>query len=380
MKYDVVIVGARCAGAATALLLARAGGRVLVVDQGAYGTDTLSTHALMRGAVLLLERWGVLPAIVSAGTPPVRVTTFGYDDERVSVSIEPRFGVTALYAPRRLLLDRVLVDAATASGAEFEYGVHVEDIRVDETGRVRGIAAGRLGPIDADLVIGADGLRSKIASRVGAPTIVEGQHASGVLYSYWANLPAEEFYWGFRPGIGVGFIPTNDGASCVFVAVRAERFADEVRGHALTAYERWLDEAVPEFRSRFEGARRVDHIHGFGGHRGLIRTGAGSGWALVGDAAYFKDPITAHGITDALRDAELLARAITQGSEAAMASYETTRLDLSRSLFQISDEIASFAHPNAEMQALHRALSKEMSREVKALAALPPATMKAHAH
>ncbi len=111
-KYDAVIVGARCAGAATALLLARAGARVLVVDKGAYGTDTLSTHALMRGAVLQLARWGVLPPIVSAGTPPIRSTTFSYVEEDVTVAIEPRYGVDALYAPRRTLLDRSLVDAA----------------------------------------------------------------------------------------------------------------------------------------------------------------------------------------------------------------------------------------------------------------------------
>src|SRR5688500_14573941 len=142
--FDAVIVGARCAGAATALLLARAGARVLVVDKGAYATDTMSTHALMRGAVLQLHRWGVLPAIVAAGTPPVRSTTFSYADEDVTIAIEPRLGLDALYAPRRTLLDRVLVDAAMASGAEFAYGVRVDDIDVDDHGRVRGIVAGAL--------------------------------------------------------------------------------------------------------------------------------------------------------------------------------------------------------------------------------------------
>ena len=116
---DIVIAGARCAGAATALLLARAGARVLVVEKGVYGTDTLSTHALMRGAVLQLHRWGVLPAIVDAGTPAVRSTRFAYPSQDVTVAIEPRQGVDALYAPRRVLLDRVLVDAASNAGAEF---------------------------------------------------------------------------------------------------------------------------------------------------------------------------------------------------------------------------------------------------------------------
>src|SRR5262245_52176240 len=165
--FDAVIVGARCAGAATALVLARAGARVLVVDRGVYGSDTLSTHALMRGGVLQLDRWGLLPAIVAAGTPPVRTTTFSYVEHDVTVAIEPRHGISALYAPRRTILDRVLVDAARASGAEIEHGVRVDDVRIDDDGRVRGIRSDRLGEVDADIVIGADGLHSTIARCVG---------------------------------------------------------------------------------------------------------------------------------------------------------------------------------------------------------------------
>src|SRR5690242_13720224 len=138
MKFDAVIVGARCAGAATAMLLARAGARVLLVDKGAYGTDIVSTHALMRGAVLQLHRWGVLPAVIDAGTPPIRSTTFSYVSSDISVQIEPKFDVTALYAPRRALLDRLLVDAAIASGAEVRYGVHVDNVMVERDGRVSG--------------------------------------------------------------------------------------------------------------------------------------------------------------------------------------------------------------------------------------------------
>ena len=116
----------------------------------------------------------------------------------------------------------------------------------------------------------------------------------------------------------------------------------------------------------------MEPIRGFGGHVGFIKRGAGEGWALVGDAGYFKDPATAHGITDALRDAELLARAIIKGTPAAFADYETMRLDLSRRLFELTDDIASFVWTDTELQALHRAFSAEMSREVRALAALDP--------
>src|SRR5262245_15678266 len=190
MRVDAVVVGARCAGAATAMLLARAGARVVLVDKGLPGTDTLSTHALMRGGVLQLHRWGILPSIVAAGTPAVRSTTFSYSEHDVVVPIEPRSGVEALYAPRRVLLDRTLVDAAEASGVDVQYGVRVDDVIVDDRGRVRGITAvvgGVRQRIDAEIVIGADGLHSTIAQRVGAARKVEGRHATAVLYSYWEN-------------------------------------------------------------------------------------------------------------------------------------------------------------------------------------------------
>ena len=375
MKVDAVIVGARCAGAATALLLARAGARVLMVDKGVYGSDTTSTHALMRGAILQLHRWGVLPAIVAAGTPPVHSTTFSYPLQDVTVPIEPRFGVDALYAPRRALLDRTLVDAAVDSGAEVTYDVRMDGVIIDNHARVRGITAvagGRRHRIEADIVIGADGLHSTVAQHVGAPRVVEGRHAAGALYSYWENLPVDGYYWRFQAGASIGAIPTNDGATCVFASLPSGRFRSEIQGDASSAYRRVIREVSTELDGRLDEARQVEPIRGFGGHVGFIKRGSGNGWALVGDAGYFKDPATAHGITDALRDAELLARAIMKGTTAAFADYEATRHDLSRRLFELTDDIASFAWTDTELQALHRAFSAEMSREVRALAALDP--------
>ena len=371
-KFDVVIVGARCAGAATALLLARAGARVLVVDKGVYGSDTVSTHALMRGAVLQLARWGVLPAVVAAGTPPVRSTTFSYSTGDTTVAIEPRYGVEALYAPRRTVLDRILVDAAMESGVEFEYGVQVRDIRMDGRGRVRGIEAGRLGLLEAGLIVGADGLHSTIARLVGAWPLFVAHHRTGVLYGYWENLPADGFYWGYRPSASVGVIPTNGNASLVFVSWPSQKFEQTVRGDVPGAFRRLIRETFPVLDDKLATARPVERIRGFGGHIGFIRKSAGNGWALVGDAAYFKDPLTAHGITDALRDAEFLARTILRGTPEAWSDYETTRLELSKPLFDLTDKIVSFEYQDTELQALHRAFSSEMNREVKAIAAWEP--------
>ena len=376
MTVDAIVVGARCAGAATAMLLARGGARVVLVDKGAYGTDMLSTHALMRGGVLQLQRWGVLPEVVASGTPAIHSTTFCYAESDTTVLIEPKYGVPALYAPRRTLLDRLLVDAAFKSGVDIRYGVRVDDVKVDSRGRVTGISTvegGRRCDLEADIVIGADGLHSTVARQVGAPRIAQGRHATGVLYGYWEGLSADEYRWWFKPGVSMGSIPTNDGATCVFVSVPSARFRDEVRGNAAAAYTRLIHQISPSFAERLRDSVRVEPVRGFAGHRGFIRRGSGPGWALVGDAGYFKDPSTAHGITDAFRDAELLARAILRGTTAAFAEYEATRLDLSRILFEVTDEIASLAWTDAEVQSLHRAFSTEMSRELRALAALPPA-------
>ena len=166
-RYDVVIAGARCAGAATALLLARQGLRVLVVDRGQYGTDTLSTHALMRGALVQLREWGVLSALEAAVTPLVRSTSFHYADREVRIPIKPRGGVPGLMAPRRFLLDRTLVDAARAAGAEVVYGLRVADLVRGNGGPVTGVELedgnGTLHRVAAYLVIGADGMRSTVA-------------------------------------------------------------------------------------------------------------------------------------------------------------------------------------------------------------------------
>jgi len=224
------------------------------------------------------------------------------------------------------------------------------------------------------MVIGADGLYSTVARRVRASTIVEGRHSTGVLYSYWTGIPQSGYYWKFRQESSIGAIPTNNGATCVFASVPSRRFRDVVRGDLRNAYRQWIRITAPSFDAMLDDAECVEPIRGFGGHVGFIKRSTGPGWSLVGDAGYFKDPLTAHGITDALRDAELLARAIMIGTDSALAGYETTRHDLSRRLFELTDEIASFAWDDDSVQSLHRAFSAEMSREVRALAALEPVT------
>jgi flavin-dependent dehydrogenase len=377
MMHDVVVVGARAAGASTALLLARAGLHVLLVDRGAYGSDTLSTHALMRGGVLQLCRWGVLDSVIAAGTPPVRRATFRYADQVVPMAIKPSHGVSALYAPRRTVLDPILVDAAIAAGAEARFAVAVADVQRDRDGTVTGVVGrhhdGREVRAGARIVVGADGVRSAIAAHVGASFDRVGSGVGSTTYGYWLDVDVDGYQWNFHPDAASGVIPTNDGLVCVFASATPQRIG---RGGAATICE-IVAAADPDLGARLAAAAPPP-TRTFAGLPGYVRRSFGPGWALVGDAGYFKDPLSAHGITDALRDAELLARAVVEildhGIEErdALAGYQATRDALSRELFDVIDVICGHRWSDDEIGDLLLRLSAAMSDEVDVLAGLPP--------
>lgn len=366
-RYDAIVVGARCAGAATALLLARSGMRVLVLDKGTYGSDTLSTHALMRGGVAQLHRWGLLDAIVRAGTPPIRRTSFHYDDGVVDVDIRARGGVDALYAPRRSLLDSILVDAASAAGAVVRHGATVTGV-LERNGRVMGVVAadreGHALELESDLVIGADGVRSRIAGLVGAELRATGRHASALVYGYFEGMEGDAYHWHWRAGVSAGVIPTNEGLANVFVATTPERLGRERERGAGSAFARLLAEAAPGVDALATAERRRGPLRMFLGERGWLRAAYGPGWALVGDAGVFRDPLIAHGISDALRDAELLARAAVRGS---LGDYEAERDAIARGMLEVGDAVASFAWDTARIHELHARLQSEMKTGLRAI-------------
>ena len=379
-RYDVVVVGARAAGAMTAMVLARAGLRVLMVDRGEYGDDTISTHALLRGGVLQLSRWGLLERVVAAGTPPVRVSVFNYGETQVEVPIRPQPGVDALYAPRRTVLDPILVDAALEAGVETRFGVTVTSLLRDRHGRVTGVAgrdgSGSRFAAAARFTVGADGMGSKVAHLAGARVERACTNAAAFIYGYWHGLPDDRYQLFYRPGVAAGTFPTNEGESCVFAAVPRREFRSESRGGVVEAYSRLLDRAAP---GAFEGASlAVARLRVFSARPGFFRRSYGHGWALVGDAGYFKDPITSHGLTDALRDSELLARAIIsaacgEASEGeALAAYQRTRDCLSARLLAITDAVASFSWDLDRIPTLLLELSDSMSDEVRLIRDLEP--------
>jgi len=367
-SYDVIVVGARAAGAATALLLARRGLRVLAVDRAAYGSDTLSTHALMRPAVMLLHRWGVLEQVRASGAPPIRHVTFHYPDEHVPVDLAPSDGIDALFAPRRSVLDRLLVDAARDAGAEVRFGVIVDDLQKDDSGRVVGVVArDELGhPLlpHADLVIGADGIRSVVALAARAPLTRQATAGSTVAYGYFRDIETTGFEWFYAPGASAGVIPTNDDEACVFVGGPMIRF--RTAGTGLTGrFGPLMEEAFPELAARLRTGHLSGRLRGFGGVVGYYRRPWGPGWALVGDAGHFRDPITTHGISDAFRDAECIARVLDGTS--TLAEYEDVRNRVTAALFDVTERIASYDWTMEEIRAHLRGVSSAMKAEMEVL-------------
>jgi flavin-dependent dehydrogenase len=375
--YDVIVVGARCAGSATAMLMARQGLRVLVLDRARYGSDTVSTHALMRGGVLRLQQWGLLHRIAAAGTPPVTRVLFHYPGETVPITLKPAVGVHSLYAPRRTVLDRILADAAMEAGADVRFQTTVTEILRHPSGRVTGVATrdsqDRTFAVSAPITIGADGMRSSVARSVAAPFVRRATSGGAILYGYCDDLPADGYEWFYAPGASVGFIPTNGGQTNVFVGTTTEQMRSLRASGTTEAFDALLRTASLDAWRRVQSARRPRTLRGFAGEPGYLRQAGGPGWALVGDAGAFEDPLSTHGITDAFRDAEILAAAvrdIRSGSAAeatALASYQGKRDELAGELFTVVESIASYRWTTTTVRRLLRDASSAMTEQLEGL-------------
>jgi len=273
------------------------------------------------------------------------------------------------------LLDRVLVDAARQAGAEVRFGCTLTGLTRHHDVRICGAIIqdeeGASHEIASDLVVGADGIGFGVARFTGAPMVWEGQHACAVVYGYYAGLRSTAYYWYYRKGVGAGSIPMNGGLHCVFAAVPPARFRSRVRHDVAAGYEQILAEASGELAASVASWELRGSLCTFPGRRrGFPRQAWGPGWALVGDAGYFKDPLTAHGITDAFRDAELLANATADGTESGFARYAEARESLSHTLFGVTDTIASFAWDLDTIQQHRCTLNTAMKHEVEFLQTL----------
>lgn len=303
-SYDCIVVGARAAGASTALLLARRGARVLVLDSGMLGSDTLSTHFIWPRGARHLEEWGLLSQLRSARTPPIGRIRFDPGYARISAAPP-----VEAWCPRRTVLDRLLVEAAMAAGAEVRHGTRVDGL-LEEGGRVVGVRH-RRGSERAGLVVGADGRHSTVSRLVGAEAVESSPPQTGGFYAYFEGLPTEDAE--FRHGEGhVTYLwPTNDSLTLVYIAVAAPGFprlrANIREGFAAVAAG---DDGV---RERIRCARQVSPARGFTGEGPARRRRTGAGWVLIGDAASFKDPTAGMGISEAFADAAWLGEAAAAG-------------------------------------------------------------------
>jgi flavin-dependent dehydrogenase len=357
-SYDVIVVGARCAGSPTAMLLARKGYRVLVVDRASFPSDTVSTHFVHAPGVAALHRWGLLDQVVASNCPPVHTYSFDFGPFTISGTPRPSDGIATAYAPRRTILDKILVDGAARAGAEVREHFTVEEV-VIENGTVVGIRGhGRDGQSvveRARVVIGADGRNSRVATAVGAEQYNEKPMLMWAYYTYWSGLPIDSFATTIRPDRGWAAFPTNDGLTLVVVGwpnAESTAYKSDVEANYLKTLE-----LAPAFAERVRGAQREERFAG-GAVPNYFRKPYGPGWALVGDAGYDKDPITAQGISDAFRDAELCTEALDAaftGRRAyaeAMADYHQTRDAQVLPIYEFTTQLATMEPPPPEMQQL----------------------------
>jgi flavin-dependent dehydrogenase len=361
--YDAIVVGARCAGSPAAMLLARKGHRVLLVDRGSFPSDTLSCHFLHQPGVARLQSWGLLPEVARSNCPPVRSQLLDVGPFALKGSPAPAGEVTDAYAVRRTVLDKILIDAAARAGAEVRERFSVDELLADD-GRVTGIRGREAGSAAvterARIVIGADGRNSLVARSVAAPSYNVHPSLTCAYYSYWSGVELEAAELYSRPGQMIVAAPTNDGQ--VFVIVywpnaAFHRVRSDIEGSFMSALD-----LAPGLADRIRGGTRSERFRGTGTLPNFYRRPHGDGWALVGDAGYHKDPITALGMTDAFRDAELLADAIDAGLSGrqplntALAEYEWRRNEATGETYETTIQFAQLEPPPAEMQPLFEAL------------------------
>jgi 2-polyprenyl-6-methoxyphenol hydroxylase-like FAD-dependent oxidoreductase len=361
--YDAIIVGARVAGSPLAMLLARKGYRVLLLDKTTFPSDTISTHHIHQPGVARLKRWGLLEKVRASNCPPTTQIRFDVGPFALVGTPPPAEGNAEAYAPRRRVLDKILADAALASGVELRESFSVTELKSSD-GTVTGIVGrdreGRAVTEKARIVVGADGARSFVAEKVQAPVYFDRGMLTCNYYSYWSGVPLEGVELYAREGQMIVADKTNDGLVMVTVVWPKEAF-NRVRSNIEPEFMRSLDEHAPALAERLRAGRREERFAGSGILPNRFRKPYGKGWALVGDAGYVKDPITAQGITNSFSHAELLAEALDESFSGrremtdALAGYERRRNEEVMAMFEHTCQLARLAPP-PELRSLLEAL------------------------
>ena len=360
--YDTIIIGARCAGAATALLLSQQGHKVLLVDRAAVGSDIPHGHFVHRGGTAKLQAWGVLDKL---DCPLVTTVVMGMGEGEPLTGTDLYFGdVPFGVGPRRRVLDKLLVETAVAAGVELRDQVVVEDFRCDGD-QIRGIQArdlrsGQRFREQAPMTIGVDGRHSRLARTVDAPMFETVPPLLCYYFSYWSGIDYGALEVHSKNQRVIFAFPTNDNLFAIFVAWPVAMF-QQVRSDIESHYMAVLDRA-PALAERARAGKREEPFYGTADLPNYFRKPYGPGWALVGDAGHHKDPYMALGVADAFRDAELVAEAVHEGLtgcqpfDAALANYETQRNELAMPLYRENIARASFAPPPPEVAQIRNAL------------------------
>jgi flavin-dependent dehydrogenase len=349
--YDVIIVGARCAGSPTAMLLAQKGYRVLLVDRSRFPSDIMSTHFIQPHGIERLARWGLLEKVAASGCPPLRKVNVHLPGGILLPSPEVPPDQPPSYSPRRTVLDTILVEAAVAAGAELREEFSVQEVLMDGD-RVTGIRGRQRGGRDVEeqaaVVVGADGLHSIVARTVRAEQYHEHPSLTCAYYNYFSGIPFRDAEIWIGDGCGMLGFPTNDSLTCLAVGRHVDDFAAykrDIEGTFFRSLDSISAELAAVVRAGKPEERWIDVPNYF-------RKPYGPGWALVGDAGYHRDPITGLGIAEAFRDVELVAAAIDDGLagrrpfDEALAEYQRTRDEAALPMYQFTVQIASMPTPD----------------------------------
>jgi flavin-dependent dehydrogenase len=350
--YDAIVVGLRCAGAPLAMLLARKGYRVLGIDRANFPSDTMSTHFLWPRTTAMLAAWGLLARLAQTGCPPIESVTLDVGPISIRGRPDAVDATEIMYCPRRNVLDTMLVEAAREAGAELREGTTFTDLvwRNDQVIGVETTARdGRRRVDHAAIVIGADGLWSRVARSVGAMTEIQQESQSCAYFTYWTGVPTDgvEFYR--RHGRVILVFPTHHDQTCIYVGwPYAETAA--YRADVTACYLATLDSA-PDLARRVAAGCQAQAFKGTNKLPNYYRRAWGNGWALVGDAAYHRDPITGMGIGDAFLGAQLLAEAFDAAMqsrtpiESALAGYQEQMHSRTRPVFDYTVLSAALDDP-----------------------------------
>jgi flavin-dependent dehydrogenase len=351
--YDAIIIGARVAGAPTAMLLARKGYKVLAVDRATFPSDTLSTHFMQPDGTERLKRWGVLDAVLANGAPLVSSLRMTVKGTKMPSPLAAA-PIPAI-CPRRGPYDFTMIEAAREAGAEVREGFHISALTRDETGRVTGLTGKGADGVEvteeAKIVIGADGRTSYLANEVDSEEYdVRPLNTCGG-YVYMEGVPNDGADLHLREKTMFFLFPTDDGQVCVGTEWQQERH-DEFRADPLAGIMKTL-EMEPELFARVKQGTPIENVRGLLMEKSFFRKPFGPGWALVGDAGYTKDPITGLGMGDALRDTEFLVQALDAGfsgaqpMEEALAQYQEKRDNDSKMMYEVTHQLATLDPPDA---------------------------------